>query len=105
MHNLIYLQNSIYNTIFMFLSISTIFYLFMIRPQIRKQKNEKKFQENLKKGEYIVTNSGIHGKILLFEKDCLILKITMGKIKIEKNIISKDLTYLRYGNKILNNKN
>nr|WP_185858384.1 preprotein translocase subunit YajC [Blattabacterium cuenoti] len=89
-------QNSIANTICMFALIFIIFYFFMIRPQIKKQKTEKKFQENLKKGNYIVTNSGIHGKIIDITDTFCVLETITGKIKLEKNTVSKELTQLRY---------
>ncbi len=41
-----------------------VLYLFMIRPQMKKQKNEKKFQSSIKKGAKVITTSGIHGKIV-----------------------------------------
>ncbi|WP_317167106.1 preprotein translocase subunit YajC [Blattabacterium cuenoti] len=74
----------------------------MIRPQIQKQKNEKNFQEKLEKGSYIVTNTGIHGKILEIKNDFIVLEIVTGKIKIEKNIISKELTQLHYNKNKIN---
>ncbi|WP_341658307.1 preprotein translocase subunit YajC [Blattabacterium cuenoti] len=91
-------QNSITNTILMFVLIFIIFYFFMIRPQIKRQKLEKKFQENLKIGNFIVTNSGIHGKIIDITNYFCILETITGKIKFEKNTISKELTQLRYNN-------
>ncbi|WP_341662264.1 preprotein translocase subunit YajC [Blattabacterium cuenoti] len=89
-------QNSITNTIVMFVLIFIIFYFFMIRPQIKRQKLEKKFQEHLKIGNFIVTNSGIHGKIIDITNYFCILETITGKIKLEKNTISKELTQLRY---------
>ncbi|WP_185868886.1 preprotein translocase subunit YajC [Blattabacterium cuenoti] len=97
-------QNSIANTVLMFALIFIIFYFFMIRPQIRKQKIEKKFQDNLKKGNYIVTNAGIHGKIVEVADNFYILEIITGKIKLEKSTVSKDLTQLRYNENIQNKK-
>ena len=47
-----------------FLLMFVVIYFFMIRPQIKKAKNEKKFQSSLAKGNKIITTSGIHGKIL-----------------------------------------
>ncbi|WP_341656139.1 preprotein translocase subunit YajC [Blattabacterium cuenoti] len=70
----------------------------MIRPQIKRQKLEKKFQENLKIGNFIVTNSGMHGKIIDITNYFCILETITGKIKLEKNTISKELTQLRYSN-------
>ncbi|WP_185873710.1 preprotein translocase subunit YajC [Blattabacterium cuenoti] len=101
----IVLQNSIANTLWMFALIFIVFYFFMIRPQIRKQKKEKYFQKNLKKGNYIVTNTGIHGKIIELTDYFCLLEINVGKIKIEKNTISKELTQLRYAEKIYIHKN
>ncbi|WP_113738544.1 preprotein translocase subunit YajC [Blattabacterium clevelandi] len=98
-------QNSITNTIWMFVLIFIVFYFFMIRPQIRKQKIEKKFQENLRKGIYIVTNSGLHGKVIEITNHFCILETITGKIKFEKNAISKELTQLRYENLLKINKN
>ncbi|WP_394798443.1 preprotein translocase subunit YajC [Blattabacterium cuenoti] len=91
------------STIWMFILIFIVFYFFMIRPQIQKQKKEKIFQKNLEKGNYIVTNSGIHGRIINITDNFCVLETVLGKIKLEKNTISKDLTILRYCNN--NNKN
>ncbi|WP_185864896.1 preprotein translocase subunit YajC [Blattabacterium cuenoti] len=97
-NKLLFQQNSVLNTICMFSLISIIFYFFMIRPQIQRQKKERNFQENLEKGKYIVTNSGIHGKIIEITKNFCILETVLGKIKLEKSTISKELTQLRYNN-------
>ncbi len=66
----------------------------MIRPQMKRQKNEKKFQSTIKKGAKVITTSGIHGKIVdLNEKDntCLI-ETNAGKIKFERSAISMELS-------------
>lgn len=73
-----------------------VFYFFMIRPQRKKQKEEKQFQINLKKGDKIVTISGIHGKILEINNDSVIIETCSGKIKFERTAISKDLSLNRY---------
>lgn len=71
-----------------------VIYFFMIRPQIRRQKQEKKFQSELNKGARIITTSGIHGKVLdINDKDnTLTLEIGAGKIKIERSAISMELS-------------
>ncbi len=69
-----------------------VLYLFMIRPQIKKQKNEKKFQEEIGKGSKVVTTSGIHGKIVEISDTTLVLETGAGKIKFEKSALSMDLT-------------
>ena len=71
-----------------------VLYLFMIRPQIRKQKNEKKFQASIKKGAKIVTTSGIHGKVvdLIDADNTCVIETGAGKIKFERSAISMELS-------------
>ena len=86
--------NSGLMSILPFLAIIVVFYFFMIRPQMSKQKKEKKFQLEIKKGSKIVTTSGIHGKIAeLNDKDNTVtIETGAGKIKFERAAISMDLT-------------
>jgi preprotein translocase subunit YajC len=67
-----------------------VFYFFMIRPQAKKAKDAKKFQENLQKGDKVVTIAGIHGSINKINEDGTIsLEINPGSyLKIEKSAIS-----------------
>lgn len=67
-----------------------IFWLFMIRPQAKKAKQAKQFQENLQKGDRVVTIAGIHGKVNKINEDNTIdLETSPGSyIKIEKSAIS-----------------
>ena len=67
-----------------------VFYFFMIRPQAKKAKDAKKFQENLQKGDRIVTIAGIHGTVNKVNEDGTIsLEINPGSyLKIEKSAIS-----------------
>ena len=68
-----------------------VFYFFMIRPQINKQKNEDDFRSQLKKGDKIVTIGGIHGKIIVIKETKVILEIGENvKITIDKQSISRD---------------
>ena len=66
----------------------------MIRPQIKKQKNEKNFQSTIKKGSKVVTTSGIHGKIIdLIDSDnTCVIETGAGKIKFERSAISMELS-------------
>ncbi len=74
--------------------IILVFWLFMIRPQAKKAKEQKKFLENLQKGEKIVTIAGIHGTINKVNDDnTLQLEVNPGSyIKIEKSAISQEWT-------------
>ena len=55
--------------------IIVVFYFFMIRPQLKKQKEQKRFRESLSKGDKAVTIGGIHGKILGFQFQQLELQL------------------------------
>lgn len=80
-------------TQFIFLgAIVIVFYLFMIRPQMKKAKEQKKYIEELKKGDKILTIGGIYGKIAEIRDDAtMIIEVEDGsKMKISKNAISQD---------------
>ena len=74
--------------------IILVFWLFFIRPQAKKQKQQKKFIEDLQKGAKIVTIAGIHGTINKVNEDgTLNLEVSPGSyIKIEKSAISMEWT-------------
>lgn len=71
-----------------------IIYFFMIRPQISRQKKEKKFQSEIKKGLRVVTSSGIHGKIVEINDsdNTVVVETGAGKIKFERSAISMELS-------------
>ena len=77
-----------------FLLMFLVIYLFMIRPQMKRQKNEKKFQSEIGKGSKVVTNSGIHGKIvdIVDSDNTVIIETGAGKIKFERAAISMELS-------------
>ena len=72
------------------------FYFLMIRPQMKKSNQEKKFQENLKIGQRVVTTSGIHARITQIMEDGVILETLSGKLKFEKTSISREYTQARF---------
>ncbi|MCC2589718.1 preprotein translocase subunit YajC [Chryseobacterium sp. MFBS3-17] len=72
------------------------FYFLMIRPQMRKQKQEKNFQESLKVGQRVVTTSGMHGRIAQIAEDGIVIETLSGKLKFEKSAISRDYTQARF---------
>jgi preprotein translocase subunit YajC len=71
-----------------------VFWLFMIRPQAKKAKQQKTFIDNLQKGDKVVTIAGIHGVVNKVNEDNTIaLEISPGSyIKIEKSSISMEWT-------------
>src|SRR6187402_619551 len=73
----------------MFGLIFLVFYFFMIRPQIKKQKDQKKYVEELKKGDKVVTTSGMHGRILEIADTTFLIETEGGtKIRFDKTAIS-----------------
>ena len=71
-----------------------VFWLFMIRPQAKKAKAAKQFQENLQKGDKLVTIAGIHGVVNKVNEDGTIsLETSPGSyLKIERSAISLEWT-------------
>mgnify|MGYP001796752411 FL=1 len=66
-----------------------IFYFFFIRPQQKKQKETKKYLEEIKKGEMVVTVGGIHGKIVEVSDTTVLVDVDRGtKLLIEKSSVS-----------------
>ena len=74
--------------------ILLVFYFFIIAPQIKRSKKEKKFAASLKKGDRVITKSGMHGKIAaLNDKDnSCVVETLAGKIKFERSALSIELT-------------
>jgi preprotein translocase subunit YajC len=75
-------QSSWFSFVF-FGAIILIFYFFMIRPQQKKAKDQKKFIEEIKKGDYVVTIGGAHGYVA---------ELKGGRIRFNKSAISQDQT-------------
>ena len=74
--------------------IFVVAYFFMIRPQMKRQKDEKKFAGELKRGDRIITKSGLHGKILdINDSDASCVIETMaGKLKFDRSAISMEMS-------------
>ena len=74
-------------------AIILVFYLFMIRPQQKKAKDQKKFIEEIKKGDYVVTIGGAHGHVAEMEGDTFIMEVEKGgRIRFNKSAISLEAT-------------
>ncbi len=84
-------QSSVWNQIILMVAIVGIFYFFMIRPQQKQRKDQKKFQEEIKKGDLVVTIGGAHGRIAEVEEDTIILEFERGvRIRFSKTSISME---------------
>jgi preprotein translocase subunit YajC len=72
----------------MLVMILGVFYFFMIRPQVKRQKEAKKLRESLKPGDKVVTIGGIHGKILEVADSTVLISSEGSKIRVEKSAVS-----------------
>lgn len=82
-------MNPLISQLILFGGLILIFYFFMIRPQIQKQKKEKAFRESLKKGDKVVTIGGIIGKIVNINGEEVLLQVDSNtKIRVLKNAIT-----------------
>ncbi|MFB9057985.1 preprotein translocase subunit YajC [Mariniflexile ostreae] len=77
-----------------FILMFVVVYFFMIAPQMKRAKKEKKFNAELKRGDRIITKSGLHGKILeLNDKDgTCVIETMSGKLKFDRSSISMELS-------------
>lgn len=75
------------------LLIIVVFYFFMIRPQMKRQKEIRKFRESLAKGDKVVTTGGIYGKITEIKETTVILEVAKDvNITVDKAGIIKDMS-------------
>jgi preprotein translocase subunit YajC len=73
----------------MFVAIFLIFYFLIIRPQQKRAREHQKLIESLKKGDKVITSSGIHGKVVGLDDRTVLLEVDDGvKIKFEKAAIA-----------------
>lgn len=86
--------------IIFFLLFFVVFYVFFILPQTKKAKAQKKFKEELKKGDKIVTTGGIHGTINELKDLTVIIDTGSGNVlKLDRSAISQEATALAYPEK------
>jgi preprotein translocase subunit YajC len=73
--------------------IIVVFYFFMIRPQMKKQKEIAAFRNSLQKGDKVVTTGGIYGKILELKDNYVLLQVDDNvKIRVDKAALVKDMS-------------
>lgn len=72
-------------------------YFFLIRPQKKKQKEEKKMRENLQIGDEIVTIGGIYGRVIALKEDTIVIesqsdhsKLTFARWALQQNLTVHD---------------
>ena len=75
-----------------FLLMFVVIYFFMIRPQQKRAKNEKEFENALKVGDKIITKSGLHGKVSELSETTVVIETMAGKLKMERSAISMEMS-------------
>ncbi|MDB0006689.1 preprotein translocase subunit YajC [Flavobacteriales bacterium] len=81
------------NPLIFFVLVFGVFWFFMIRPQVKKQKQERKFREEMKKGDKVVTTGGLHGKVVEISEKIVKIDVSNGMVlKFEKTCVSADLS-------------
>lgn len=85
-------KNGAMQQILLIVIILVIFYFFMIRPQMKRSKEQKKFRDNLQKGQKVVTIGGIHGKISDIDDTTVTIEVENGaRLKMEKSAIASSI--------------
>jgi preprotein translocase subunit YajC len=101
MNNLLFitLQQQAANPLATFLPlvlIIVVFYFFMIRPQMKRQKELRKFHESLQKGDKVIIAGGIFGKITEVKEEYIVVEIDENtKVKVVKSTVLRDSSDLQ----------
>jgi preprotein translocase subunit YajC len=78
-----------WSSLIFLLVIIVVFYLFFIRPQVKRSKDQKKFREAIKKGDKIITIGGIHGKIVEVQETTFTIEVEgLNRLRIEKSAVA-----------------
>jgi len=73
--------------------IIVVFYFFMIRPQMKRQKELRKFRDSLAKGDKVVTTGGIYGKVAEIKENYILLQVDDNvKLRVDKSAVVKDMS-------------
>lgn len=71
--------------------VFVVFYFFMIRPQMKKQKEMTNYRTSLKKGDKVITTGGIYGKVWEVKDNYVMIEVGGDvRLKVDKNALLKD---------------
>ena len=76
------------STLIMLVGMFAIMYLFMIRPQMKRQKEARAFRDAVKKGDHVVTIGGLHGKVISVSEKTVVMEFESGKARVDKTALS-----------------
>lgn len=86
-------QATMFDFLIPVLIIFAVFYFVVFRPQQKKMKEHKRFLDNLKPGDEVITNSGFYGKVANISGNFILLEIAKDvRVKIDKSAISRAVT-------------
>ncbi len=81
-------QQNGWMSILMIVLIFVVFYFFMIRPQSKRQKEIRKFQDSLESGSKVITSGGIYGKVKEVKDNVVVVEVTDNvRIKVAKSMV------------------
>ena len=95
---------AIANPLFLFVAMGAIFYFLLFRPEQSKRKKHQNMLENLSKGDEIVTNGGLHGKILGLSNDKNTILIVVGELnsqEVKVQISRSAVAFLKKGGELI----
>jgi preprotein translocase subunit YajC len=78
------------STMIMMVAIMGVFYFFMIYPQMKKNKLQKKFREALKEGDKVITIGGVHGKIEKLDDTTFVINSEGTRFRLDRTAISME---------------
>ena len=77
-----------WSSLIFILLLIVVFWLFFIRPQSKKAKEEQKFRESLKKGDKVVTIGGFHGKVVEVKDTTVMISLAPNmEVEVEKTAL------------------
>jgi len=80
------------NSLLPFVLMFVVVYFFMIAPQMKRTKREKKFISDLKRGDRVVTKSGLHAKVIEINDNTCVIESMAGKMKYNRSAISMEMS-------------
>ena len=79
---------SMWTTLVFMLFLIVVFWMFFIRPQSKKAKEEQKFRDSLQKGDKVVTIGGFHGKVVEVKESTVIISLAPNmEVEVEKTAL------------------
>ncbi len=97
-------MEQIASPLFLFVAMGAIFYFLLFRPEQAKRKKHQNMLENLSKGDDIVTNGGLHGKILGLSNDKNTILIVVGELnnqEVKVQISRSAVAFLKKGGELI----